>query len=155
MPDFKDLHAKWKTAKKDAKTAWEMLDRMTADMSSAHIAAKFTVVRFPAFSKGLGPSLDSLHSLTTKKDVKDKDQADHKKDIKKQNDNATTAITQYEKDIAAMVNSRKDVKVPSKTSDNSKYVERLENVLKLVDQELKKLKETLGQIDQAVKTVKD
>ncbi len=109
MPTFKELHTKWKEVKKEVKMAWDHLDRMTADFSSAHSQVKFALVRYPAFAKGMGPALDTLHELTNKKDVKEKDLAKHKEALKKQKSIVTEAVQVYKSDVDPMRKCRTGV----------------------------------------------
>ena len=147
MATLKELHTKWKDAKKDAKLFWEELLRQTSDFSAAHEQVKFAVVKFPSFNKDLGPSLDNLFN---------------KKDMKKSKDKADAAVKQYEKDIDGLKKSRAGVKVPETAQEPKKDDKAatktpkidLKTVLGGVDKKVEALETVLGEIKKELAKVK-
>lgn len=93
-PDFKKLHKEWKKAKDNAKLIYSEWVRLNTDLSNAHQEVKFTVPSFPKFNLDLGPSLEKIEK---------------KKDVEKSKVKCNKAVTQYEKDIKALLKAVKKI----------------------------------------------
>ncbi len=119
MPDFKDLHKKWKKAKDDAKRVYDGWSKVNMDISDAPRDVKFNVPPWPKFNLDLGPSLEKLEKS---------------KDVEKSKVKAEKAVKQYKKDIKAIYEPAKDFpKGDDKKKELirkavEKYLEALEKV---------------------------
>ncbi len=146
MADLKALHTKWKTAKKNAKEAWDTLGKYTMSVSVGNV--EYGVIPFPKFDKKLGPSLDTL--ATKKDDAKAKAQA-------------KTAVDQYKKDIKTLEKSygeasekgKKQLEAAKKAAEEKKlaYTEPKITVVKvtlLAEKQIDALSAVLKEIETAL-----
>lgn len=83
MPDYKELHKKWKKAKDAAKSSWDFWSGMYMTVNIDDV--KYATPPWPKFNMDLGPSLDKLEKG---------------KDVEKSKVKALKAVKQYQTDIA-------------------------------------------------------
>ena len=125
MPNFKDLHKKWKKAKDDAKGQYDYWTALYMQVSVGNVS--YGGPAWPKFNMDLGPNLDKLEK---------------NKDVEKSKVKAIKAVEQYGKDIQAFYEAAEKTDADSKDK-----LARQDAALK----EIKKLEEVRKEIAKALK----
>lgn len=144
MATFQELNTLWKMQKDGCKAAYELFSQKTKTVDVDNTT--YILPKFPSFTKGMGKALESLHTLVTKKDVKDLQK--HKDDKAKYKKSVTEAVTQYKSDVLSLTIVLQKIPKKYRDSDATKgYVEAAEkavnNMGKLlisIEKELKEVK---------------